>query len=298
VSAGGGERHVVCNLCGEEGFTILYPRGAAQKHRIVACPGCGLMYANPQGEPDSSRALKAEPPDRLPDERKPQEVQKETVQLRDYAKIISVLEEEGLKSGKVLEVGASTGSLLNEFRRAGWETLGVDPSKGAAIYARKKYDIEVLPVTLKEAGLEAGSFDAVIMLHVVEHMGDPMEEMGLARQALGPRGILVLETPRYDSLIFRILGRRERSLSCDGHLYFFTTRTIRLLAERSGLSPGRLELVGRTLTADRLLYNVGVMSKSARVRRLLEGLSGWARADRFVLHLNFRDMLRLYCRKG
>ncbi|HEV8541123.1 MAG TPA: hypothetical protein VGR78_01915, partial [Verrucomicrobiae bacterium] len=104
-------------------------------------------------------------------------------------------------------------------------------------------------------------------------------------------------TPRFDSLIFKIMGRRERSLSnCDGHIYFFTVPSLTALLEKNGFSIERVDLVGRTLTADRLLYNVGVMSRSAGVQNALASAGSALGLNKLKLHVNIRDMQRIYCR--
>src|SRR5688572_19732187 len=39
---------VSCNVCGADDYTVVFPKGVAQMHRIVRCNRCSLMYANPQ----------------------------------------------------------------------------------------------------------------------------------------------------------------------------------------------------------------------------------------------------------
>ena len=107
----------------------------------------------------------------------------------------------------------------------------------------------------------------------------------------------MVETPRFDSLMFKVMGRRERSLSnCDGHIYFFTVPSLSELLERNGFAVERVDLVGRTLTADRLLYNVGVMSRSAGMQKILSRAGTAIGLDKLKLHVNVRDMQRIYCR--
>ena len=109
--------------------------------------------------------------------------------------------------------------------------------------------------------------------------------------------MLVVETPRFDSLMFKVMGRRERSLSnCDGHIFFFTVPSLSALLERNGFKVERVDLVGRTLTADRLLYNVGVMSRSPGVQKMLARAGSAVGLDKLKLHVNVRDMQRIYCR--
>jgi hypothetical protein len=70
--------------------------------------------------------------------------------------------------------------------------------------------------------------------------------------------------------MFNLLGRRQRSLSnCNGRIYFFTVPTLTKLLEIHGFEVVRTDLVGRTLTLDRFLMNVGIISKSSAVAGFL-----------------------------
>ncbi|MBU4057864.1 class I SAM-dependent methyltransferase [Patescibacteria group bacterium] len=292
------KNYTICNLCKNNDYSIVFNEGVAQKHQIVKCNTCGLMYANPQGEAESKTEmfLQTRTSKDLSELTSEKFSQKQSVQLKDYKKIISTINNIGIKTGSVLEIGASLGTFLNMWKESGWNVLGVDPNKNASIYAKEKYNINVIQSTIKESDLKENQFDVVIMLHVIEHMGDPEEELEIIKRVLKPGGILVIETPRYDSLLFKCLGRRERSISCDGHIYFFTTKTIRALIEGCGFNIMQLDLVGRTLTIDRLFYNFGVISKSVKIKRYLQAISRKIHADNFIIHLNFHDMMRVYCR--
>lgn len=287
-----------CNLCKNNDYSVLFPEKVAQKHQIVKCNICELMYANPQITVGSKTemALEAKNANDLSELVNKQTVQKQLTQLKDYNKIISTVNNKGIQTGSVLEIGASLGIFLNIWKESGWKVSGIDPNKNSSIFAKEKYNIDIIPSTIKEANLEENQFDVVIMLHVIEHMGDPAEELKIIKRVLKPGGILVVETPRYDSLLFKCLGRRERSLSCDGHIFFFTTGTLQELMKSCGFDVMQLDLVGRTLTIDRLFYNFGVISKSEKIKSYLQKISKKIHADNFVIHLNFHDMMRLYCR--
>jgi hypothetical protein len=98
--------------------------------------------------------------------------------------------------------------------------------------------------------------------------------------------------------MFRLLGRRERSLSCDGHLYFFTNQSLRNLYQAAGFQKVRLDAVGRSLTVDRLLWNVGGVSKSRGVKTALGSLSRTLGLQKVHLYLNLRDMQRVCVQKA
>jgi SAM-dependent methyltransferase len=131
------------------------------------------------------------------------------------------------------------------------------------------------------------------MLHVIEHVPDPVGTLREIRRILKPGGHVVLETPRYDTFMFWLLGRRERSLSCDGHIFFFTTATLREACKVAGLEWGRVEYTGRSLTLDRLVYNLGIISKSPALQRAAYNASRRARLNRVRFTVNVRDMQRV-----
>jgi 2-polyprenyl-3-methyl-5-hydroxy-6-metoxy-1,4-benzoquinol methylase len=135
------------------------------------------------------------------------------------------------------------------------------------------------------------------MNHVIEHLDAPLTTLREISRVLKPNGHLVIETPRYDTLMFRLLGRRERSISCLGHIYFFTTATLKRLYEAAGFRTIRLDYVGRSLTVDRLLWNIGVVSKSERVSRWLTYVSRKMGLNKVHLYFNLRDMQRVCVQK-
>jgi len=69
------------------------------------------------------------------------------------------------------------------------------------------------------------------------------------------------------------------------------------LYEAAGFKTVRLDYVGRSLTAERLLYNVGVISKSPKLKRTLDQLSDRLGLKTWKLHLNLRDMQRVCVQK-
>ena len=118
-----------------------------------------------------------------------------------------------------------------------------------------------------------------------------------AHRILKPGGILVLETPRYDTLAFKLLGKRERSLSCDGHIYFFTSDTLAQIAKKVGFTIMKSDCVGRSLTLQRLFYNFGVISKNPFLQRLLKQIATQFQLNKIWFNLNARDMERIYLKK-
>ncbi|HLX96951.1 MAG TPA: class I SAM-dependent methyltransferase [Verrucomicrobiae bacterium] len=290
-------RFVRCNLCGADDFAIVFPKGYAQLHRIVRCNQCGHMYSNPQELVDCER-VKADTHSRLFDEQiGGQYFRKQQVQLPDNERSLRVLNGLFPQRGKLLEIGSFCGIFLDRIRADGWDVMGLEPDPGPADYARRKYGLRITDELLPNPALPSGYFDVVVMLHVIEHMPDPSKDLQDIHRMLVPGGVLVVETPRFDSLMFKLFGRRERSLSnCNGHIHFFTVPTLRRVLEKNGFEVIRVDLVGRTLTLDRFLYNVGVMLRHEWIRTRLARLSSALHLDRLRIYVNVHDMQRIYSR--
>lgn len=288
---------VPCNYCGIDDTTVVFGPGVAQLNQIVRCNRCGLMYASPRAKAPDHVEISTYDPKFDPFTADNTRVIKEQIQVRDYDRTRALLNRLHPDRGKIVEVGSSLGYLLDVFRRDGWDVLGVEPFHQACRHAREDLGLEVIEGILETARLPDASCDVLLLNHVIEHIEDPLRTLREVNRVLRPGGHFVIETPRYDSLMFGLMGRRERSVSCPGHLYFFTTRSLRNLYEAAGFRTVQLDLVGRSLTAERLLYNVGVMSKSPRLRRSLARTAQRAKLHRIRMYLNLRDMQRVCVQK-
>jgi SAM-dependent methyltransferase len=255
------------------------------------------MYANPQESVDAVRYLNGDVPEVFIPEEHWEYFQKQHVQIPDNMRALAVVNSMLPRRGRLLEVGSFCGIFLDRIRADGWDAVGLEPFRPAADYARAKYGLSIIDGVLPQPEIPDGSFDAGIMLHVIEHMPDPTASLRELRRLVRPGGVLAVETPRFDSLMFKMLGRRERSIqACDGHIYFFTVSTLTRLLRQAGFEVARTDLVGRTLTFQRLLTNVGIVSRSDTIRQALARLGKTLRFDKVRLHVNVHDMQRMYCR--
>jgi 2-polyprenyl-3-methyl-5-hydroxy-6-metoxy-1,4-benzoquinol methylase len=288
--------HVNCNLCGADDFSVVFPKGYAQLHQIVRCKRCDLMYANPQELIDAEKVSGDEEID-FDNWSFKQYLEKQHIQLRDNLRALEKLTRLAGKKGKILEIGSYMGVFANKIRENGWDITCLEPFTGGVKYSREKYKLNVIEGVLPQPSLPDGSFDAISLLHVIEHMPNPGENIAEMRRLLKKGGLLMVETPRFDSLMFKILGRRERSISItNGHIYFFTVPTLTKLLEKHGFEVLEVDLVGRTLTADRFVSNLGLILRNTKVRQFLGKMSYALGLPKFVIHVNVRDMQRLYCR--
>ncbi len=289
--------NIPCNLCGADDYTILFKSGIAQINQIVKCNHCSLMYANPRMHDVSQEVFIKEFDPAWVLAHGQRRFEKESLQIRDYKKTQAYINKNYPNQGKLIEIGSGFGHLLNFFKQDGWDVMGIEPLKGGCLFSESEFGIKAIPKTLEEASLNENSVDVVLMMHVIEHVSDPSSTFKEVYRILKPGGIFILETPRYDTFMFKMFAKRERSLSCNGHIYFFTTHTLKKMATNAALTVQKIDYVGRSLTLDRMIWNIGVISKSATIKRSLKWISAKLRFNKIWFYLNMKDMQRMYLKK-
>jgi SAM-dependent methyltransferase len=132
----------------------------------------------------------------------------------------------------VLDVGCAAGFFLDAAREAGLEATGVEPGpSGDRARASGHF---VVRGTLADAR-ELGTFDAVTLWEVLEHVADPLALLQQALVHLSPRGVLALSTPSVSGLQGRILGKRFPMVTPPEHLSLFSRSGLETLLGRARL---------------------------------------------------------------
>jgi len=296
------EIYVKCNNCGADDYSVVFPAGKAQIHRVVKCNNCGLIYANPQinSTAGGKMAMEAEEVDlkkveKQVEDYKPetsQYLQKQYVHLKDFVAILDFFK--GKEKGSLLEIGSHAGVFLNAAKERGWDVTGIEPNPLPRIYSEKNFGLKVHPESFEQTTLKDNTFDVIIATHVIEHIYDPKVFIKKAYDLLKPGGILVLETPTYDSFSFRLLKHRERSVRCPGHIYFYTQKSLADAVKGAGFKVVNQVAVGRTLTMDRLFHNFALITGK---KKFFDGISKKLNLQKRTVHINAKDMQRIYAEK-
>ncbi len=114
----------------------------------------------------------------------------------------------GRRGGDLLEVGCGLGHLVGQLA-ASFRTSAVDVNRHALREAQKAAPNSRLQVASAEClPFEGGSFDVVIIKHIIEHLPAPAQAVTELGRVLRPGGTLILSTPNLDSLMLPLKGKR------------------------------------------------------------------------------------------
>jgi SAM-dependent methyltransferase len=108
--------------------------------------------------------------------------------------------------GRVLDVGAGDGALLDALKARGRDALGLER--------------EASRPDITAAGLDEinGPWSAIVFWHSLEHLPDAGAEIDRAASLLAPGGVLVVAVPNAGSLQARLFGDRWLALDLPRHL--------------------------------------------------------------------------------
>jgi len=144
--------------------------------------------------------------------------------------------------GKLLDVGASVGTFMEEAQVRDWSVVGLEPNPRAAADARRR-GLDVREGFFGRSWSKTwvgGLLDAVVMNDVLEHAPDPTDFLSAAFSLLRPGGVAVVNTPNFDSPLARLFQVKPEE-----HILYFTKESLTAAVLRAGGRVLSLEARGR-----------------------------------------------------
>ncbi|OSZ80111.1 methyltransferase type 12 [Chitinophagaceae bacterium IBVUCB2] len=140
----------------------------------------------------------------------------------------------GLSRGNLLDVGSGTGAFANEMKQQGWQVTALEPDAGAKAVAKQLYGLELSDI--KQLYQQpAGSFDAITLWHVLEHVHELHAYVQQLKLLLKPNGKIFIAVPNYTSTDATIYGEYWAAYDVPRHLYHFSPLSMQKLMAKHGL---------------------------------------------------------------
>jgi SAM-dependent methyltransferase len=227
-----------CGLCGEESAEFMFSGSdrlldIPGTYDVVRCVGCGLARTEPQLPAEEQAKYFTPEEGEVPGK----SVRMQLYQSRLAAKVDKAFS--GNATRRVLDIGCSDGLFLISMRSRGWETMGVEIGEESSRIAREVNGLNVVTGNLFSQEIESGSFDAVTMTHVLEHLPDPVGALERVRDLLKPGGMLLISVPNHRGPDSRLFGASWYGWAIPPHLYHFDKKSVSKVIEKAGLKPGR-----------------------------------------------------------
>ena len=232
-----------CPNCGGKSFAVLattdrYKMGL----RTVGCSGCGLVLTNPRPSAERMKKFYAEDYRRYytgfskPSAEyiaKFRRAERATHHVR-YLSSAGVL----TSARRILDVGCAEGSLLKAIRDEcpQSERYGVEPNPDFRSFAARYADTRHIWPTSEEVLFDSGfsSFDLITVIHVLEHVSDPVAFLSALSAKLSNHGQVYVDVPD-------IASYRDIDVLHVAHLYHFSETTLEFAARKAGFDVVAME---------------------------------------------------------
>jgi hypothetical protein len=226
----------------------------ARKERIFLsyhrCPECGLLYCPRYFSPAQLDSLYAG--------MAPNTFSVSVDTLRKTQRgYFDVLKTFSPLQGDFLEVGPDIGLLVECCVKEGafkhfWlfePNTGVQDTLRSVVRGQ---DSQIFPFMLKTELIPDQQLSVVVMVHVLDHLLDPLTILKSLKQKIAPSGILVFVTHDESSLLARVTGKKWGAYSLE-HPQLFNPRSITNLLKEAGY---RIMTIEKTYNSFPLSYLV------------------------------------------
>lgn len=255
--------------------------------RLVRCGTCQFLYVYPRPTAEQLKAL----------------YDNEYFSLDDLASCLSFrtpvfqqcLRHLDLIAGdgrRLLDVGCGTGEFVAQALLQCWDAVGIESSRMAADFASEHNHLPVYNAVLGCAPFEAGSFDVVTLLDVLEHLLNPRQEISQVYELLKPGGIVVVRVPNTlfhlpKARVCSLLGISVSNLEMRYHLNHFTPHTLSSLLRTVGFDVLSIEVGASETTAHAAWASPRAKRWYVKTAHLMHSLTG----------VNFGNIMVAYARK-
>jgi SAM-dependent methyltransferase len=137
---------------------------------------------------------------------------------KNYARLLAKY---SVGKGKVLDVGAAAGFILQGFIDEGWFGQGLEPNAEIAKTGREKFGLDIRQGSLENFQTDE-KFALISMIQVAAHFYEPRVAFQKAFELLDENGFLLIETWNRASISAKIFGKNWHEYSPPSVLQWFS----------------------------------------------------------------------------
>lgn len=183
----------------------------------------------------------------------------------------------GLRPGRILDVGTGTGFFLQEMKKHGWQVTGTEQNAKARTFASHEFGLNVLP-SADLFDLESGTYDAITLWHVLEHLHRLKDYMETFIRLLKPGGRLVIAVPNpasFDAMHYKAFWA---AWDVPRHLWHFSPGQMKRFGERYGFRLVSMHPMPFDAFYVSILSEKYKKSKAALIRGIWHGKISWLKS--------------------
>lgn len=233
-----------CRLCNShdefQKIRAEHVFGGTEKHKFWECSSCGAIYLSPTlSKEEETYFYKKEfekfMSTRVGDHRDWSNAENHIKTNQDQVlRRWKFIEKHISKNMEVLEIGCSSGFMLDKFKHEGCNVSGIEPSGEFLEFIHNKgYEAyEAL-----EDVDESRQFDMITHFFVFEHISDPFDFIKKQLDLLKEGGVIIAEIPSATDPLTSLydIDAFERFYWSIAHHYYYTPKSLKYILDKMNL---------------------------------------------------------------
>jgi 2-polyprenyl-3-methyl-5-hydroxy-6-metoxy-1,4-benzoquinol methylase len=208
-------------------------------------------------------------------------------------KRIKFIKKFGINSGKLLDVGCSTG-VFAKVASKDFEVEGIDVSEYAVKYAQEHLNIKAQIGTVFNAKLNKNIYDIITMWDVIEHVTNANAYIKRISELIKPNGLFVLSTGDINTTMFKIQRENWHLLTPPQHIYFFNPQNISVLLEEHGFKVIKILYKGQYTNVGYIFNKLKNMYSDRRILARIFAFLSTSFIRKCNIYLNLFDVMTVY----
>jgi len=231
----------ICQSTEEQTLRAETVFGGSEEHNFWECSNCGVIYLYPYLSVEEEKHFYKKEfekfmSSRVGDHRDWSNAEKHINSNEDQVKRRwPFLESEFSDKKSILEIGCSSGFMMDAFRDYGLKCFGVEPSGEFLEYLHKKGHVayESLDQLMEN---EKRKFDLIVHFFVFEHIADPFKFLKETYDLLSTGGVIIAEVPSSTDVLTSVynIPAFERFYWSIAHHYYYNPQSIEFIIEKLG----------------------------------------------------------------
>ena len=171
-----------CFLCDYQGEMQI--KSSVENRNIFKCPNCSVQFMHPQTSEEELNQIYSN--ENYPTCSFDKGFENEIIKMKRKTfnnilnKVISYC-----KGGNILDIGCSSGILLEEAKLLGFNPYGIEISEYASSIAKKRIgEDKIYNGSLENAPFKKNYFNLITMIDIIEHVRNPIDALLKAREYL------------------------------------------------------------------------------------------------------------------
>lgn len=266
-----------CKICDAPEMEVAF---ALRDYDILECKACGfrcIPYMDVELDANPAASIVTDADVAEAERYAKKNLEHNATKLRQ---MVAMLEETTTAGSKVLDVGCGSGHFLAAIANT-YEATGIELSPVRfKLCKRRNLNVSMYPLNSDYWDGQLGTFGAVTLWDVIEHVNQPKLIAKRAFELLKPGGVLLMDTPSRDGVLYkageltaRLTGGRypttmaaQYSPTPFNHKQIFRLTDMRSLLEEIGF---QVDLRTRTELSMPGEFYISAMSKSKQLGRVI-----------------------------